>query len=159
KIPQRVLQTLGRNTRLIALFRNPVDRAVSAYIHHMMKGRINPGSERTGQFRRFGIVHIGYYHRHLLEWLKLFPIENFFFYCYEQAAQNKRLFYSEVLKFLGVRDFDTVPADSRAQFFLDYRRVGDRVIDNKDQKIIIDESDISFLRKVYAEDVSALARI
>jgi hypothetical protein len=43
--PARRIQRFDREMRLIAVLRNPVDRALSAFVHHMKRDRISPDTD------------------------------------------------------------------------------------------------------------------
>lgn len=76
-IPRRVYQTLGADTRLILTLRNPLQRAVSAYFHHLAWGAIAPDQPLLAAGHFMGLIDMGFYAAHLANWLAVFPLENF----------------------------------------------------------------------------------
>lgn len=71
-IPQSVARVLGRDIRLILSLRHPVARAISAYGHHGVRGRIAPTQTLIDVVGRLGIGDIGLYDRHLAAWEEVF---------------------------------------------------------------------------------------
>lgn len=70
--------------RLILMLRNPVERAVSAWFHHIRKRRISPRTRFRDAWGKLGIRNMGFYHRNLVEWMKLYPKERFLVLIFEQ---------------------------------------------------------------------------
>lgn len=67
RVAERVYETLGP-VALIAILRNPVDRARSAFVHHVDRGRVEPGADFLAHVRScppdadpLGIVSGGWY--------------------------------------------------------------------------------------------------
>ena len=171
KIPERIKETLGEDLKLIVMLRNPVDRAISAYVHHASKGRLDPEGDRLQSFMRFGIAHIGFYYSHICHWLKYFPKEKFKFYCYEDVNENKSAFYQSIYRFLGISLPNNIPIDEPQQFFAKYRRdpEGVRVIDVVKKSaqatsltaglLIADAKHIDYLRELYTAEVAKLRKL
>lgn len=75
----RIASTLP-NIRLIALLRDPVDRAISAYNHHLCRGRFPPHvsmehilfGDHQSLGRRHGLLTMGHYDEHLRDYLEVF---------------------------------------------------------------------------------------
>lgn len=61
------------DAELIVSFRDPVDRYESAYIHHMMVGRIPYVEEITELSDYMGMTTLGNYATHLRHWRRYFP--------------------------------------------------------------------------------------
>ena len=102
-IPGRVRDTLGEDVRLVLSLRDPVERAVSAYLHHIAFGDLDPavGLLDAGDF--IGLLDIGFYAAHLRNWLRHFPREKFLVLGFEQdivARPHDAL--RRVFGFLGV---------------------------------------------------------
>ena len=74
-IPRAVRSILGGNVKLILSLRNPVHRAVSAYLHHFRMGRVPYSKDLLTAGRSHGILDIGFYRRHFLAWHKIFGSE------------------------------------------------------------------------------------
>lgn len=92
--------------QLIVCLRNPVDRAISAYYHHIRNGRIKPKQRITDVAECYGIESMGYYDDHLSNWMKYFSFENFLFVIYEDDIQDekKKATLKKVFKHIGVND-------------------------------------------------------
>ncbi|MFL6021612.1 MAG: sulfotransferase family protein [Gaiellaceae bacterium] len=122
--PQRVAQLLP-NARLIALLRNPVDRAFSHYQHEVSLGRepltFEQAIEREetrmrGELERmladpayfsepwwnYTYVARGRYAEQLARWFEAFPREQLLVLLTEELAQDTPAAYRRVLDFLGV---------------------------------------------------------
>jgi hypothetical protein len=90
--------------KLILCLRNPVDRAVSAYYHHIRMRRISPNSRILDVKDRYGIVSMGFYDVHLSRWLEVFPLDQFLILFYEDIVRNKEQTLRRVYRFIGVDD-------------------------------------------------------
>ncbi len=107
------------DVKLIALLRNPVDRA---YSHHQMEFRrgkeeltfedaIEREAERlgdsdpdiaSGNWRRFSYVSRGIYVEQMARWLSVFPREQFLVIKSEEFAREPERHFAQVLDFLGL---------------------------------------------------------
>jgi hypothetical protein len=107
--------------RLIAVLRNPVERAYSAYLRKVSTGRETLGfsealeeeEERIQnnwapgwQYRR-----VGFYHAHLTRYYELFGHEQIRVYLYEELDRNPTGVTQNIFRFLGV-DHTFVPDTS-----------------------------------------------
>lgn len=91
--------------KLIVSLRNPVDRAVSAYFHHIRARRIPPHSRILNVKDKYGIVSMGFYSKHLEKWLEFFKPDQFLILIYEDdIVKNKEQTLRRVYKFIGVDD-------------------------------------------------------
>ncbi len=91
--------------QLVAMLRHPVERAVSAFFHHIRKGRLHPRDRLREVGDRFGIVDIGFYARHLSRWLDLFDPDRLLVIVYEDAVQHERAAtVARVFRHIGVSD-------------------------------------------------------
>ncbi len=76
KIPNQIRETLGKDTKLILILRNPVERAISAYFHHAKMGRLthkgNFFSEDANKSVIKNIIDMGCYSKHLEFWREKF---------------------------------------------------------------------------------------
>ena len=76
------------DVRLIALLRDPVERAVSGYYHNIRKGRISPRVSFSEALRRNpSLVERGRYDIHLDRWFDLFPRNAFLLLVYEEDVK------------------------------------------------------------------------
>lgn len=76
-IPQRIRERLGSNLKLLLCLRDPVDRALSAFIHYLRTGEINLRTPFMQAAAGNGIIDIGFYAAHLAAWLNEFGREQF----------------------------------------------------------------------------------
>ncbi len=110
--PGRIQATLGYEVKLIASLRHPVDRAYSAFWHHMRRGRLPADADFRTVFQqegdRFGLRSRGYYFTHLSRYLEYFPRENLWILIYEEIKRDPLKAISDCLEFLGV-DSQFVP--------------------------------------------------
>ncbi|MCW8925609.1 MAG: sulfotransferase domain-containing protein [Xanthomonadales bacterium] len=116
-LPKRVRETLGDNTRLVLSLRDPVERAVSAFIHHIALGDLDPESSLLDAGDFSGIIDIGFYAVHLQNWLRYFPLRQFLLLDFERditlqpAATLRRVF-----GFLGVESSLQIPGCEKPVF-------------------------------------------
>jgi len=108
-------------TRLIVLFRNPVDRAYSNYLHGRRVGarraqrpfaeiideqvdHYNPADFDTSgsSHVHFGYVHPGCYMTHLKHWLKYFPREQIKIIISDDMFRDTQGALNEMFEFVGV---------------------------------------------------------
>ncbi|MFB6273714.1 MAG: sulfotransferase domain-containing protein [Salinibacter sp.] len=88
---KHVAETLP-DVRLIAILRDPVARALSAYNHHMGRGRLPPHvsmdrilfGEYQSLCRRHGILTMGEYDRHLRDYLSVFDRDQILILIFEE---------------------------------------------------------------------------
>jgi hypothetical protein len=174
-IPGRVKHALGEEVRFLLSLRDPVERAVSAYLHHIAFGDLDPavGLLDAGGFA--GLLDIGFYAAHLRNWLRYFPRENFLVLDFEHdvVAQPHRTLQS-VFEFLGV-DAGWQQGDAAQPVFEGPERVwvedevwvpaGDypdglsdeiRQINARPYRRLVDRSTIDTLREIYAADQAGL---
>lgn len=166
-IPARIRDVLGPHIKLIVILRNPVDRAISAVVHHASKGRIDLVHDDLLQvFRRFGIAHIGFYASHIEHWFRHFPRDRFRFFGLEQARANTTEFYGSIFDFLGVKPLETVSAEQSFQFAARYQRRETGVVIEQvpgknrafftEGMTLLNPEDIAVLRAYYRDDVLRL---
>ena len=101
------------DSRIIALLRQPADRAYSAY-HFLRQKQVEPcpsfEDAMADQARRraegwaphYLYEWYGYYHAHLQPWLGLFPRERIRVFLYEDWRQEPQRMLSELFRFLEV---------------------------------------------------------
>jgi hypothetical protein len=117
--PERILKTIGKNVKLIFMFREPVVRAFSEYQHNSRRGlldeptfeqplekeRKRKGSEPFDK-RYFSFIQRGKDTDQVEEFLKFFSKEQMLFNRFKEAfIDNKRRCIAEVLEFLGVGEY------------------------------------------------------
>jgi hypothetical protein len=96
--PKRVIKHIP-NAKIIVLFRNPVDRAVSAYFHQMKVGfipvkKIEKGFRNLlkGKYNKYPraeeIITFRYYYKHLKKYLKYFKRKIILVLYYDNLKSN-----------------------------------------------------------------------
>ncbi len=112
KVARRIDQTLP-DVRLIAVLRNPVDRARSAMLHHIKRERIPRSADLLDLARHsvendnLGIVPGGWYARSLEPYQQLFG-DRLLVVLHDDVADDPRGVYLRSLGHIGVSD-DFVP--------------------------------------------------
>jgi len=114
-IPQLV-HAYRPSMKLIVSLRDPVERAVSAYYHHLGRRRYSPAKSITEVGARYGIVSMGFYYSQLVEWLQWFDFSQMLVLIYEQdiAGDPMRAIRS-LYRFLHV-DEDFRPAVTERRY-------------------------------------------
>jgi hypothetical protein len=95
--------------KLVSSLRDPVDRAVSAYFHHIYTGRISPRSSILDHAHRFGIFSMGLYACSLRAWFDHFdPAKNLILIYEEDIKPDaaKQRTAAHLFKHLGVAPFE-----------------------------------------------------
>jgi hypothetical protein len=102
------------DARLIAVLREPIARAVSAYFHQMRFGFIPPqplnegfrkllsGNYATAYPRSAEIIDFGFYHRHLRRFLDLFSDEQLLLFLHEDVQSTAASAIERTFAFVGV---------------------------------------------------------
>lgn len=166
--------------RLIVCLRDPVDRAVSAYFHHIKTGRLSPDVSFADALRqRPGMRDFGRYGTQLDAWLARFPIERYLVLVYEEdirpdAAKPDTL--RRTFEHIGVDPTFTpqdisVPRNARLSDFEMRRRhasgakrwlmsrVPERMRDSDRWAITVAEEERQALAADYAPEVARLEEI
>lgn len=105
-IPERVFERLGQPF-IVVLLRDPVDRAVSAYVHHLYHGRISEGTRIIDADPALGILDMGHYKRHLEAWVNVFGQQRLRILFYEDISSVPHAVANKALRGTGVSLVDT----------------------------------------------------
>jgi hypothetical protein len=118
-VPERIFKSLGKDLRLIFVFRNPVDRAYSQYLMNVRREfetetfevgiRLEKTRSKKGLLDKlhFGYLDRGYYATQLRRYLEYFPMENMFFVLFEEDILNNiHQTIKNILNFLNVEVMD-----------------------------------------------------
>ena len=106
-IPESVRRFLGPDLKLIVSLRDPVERAVSAYLHHIAHGAVSPEDTIESIEVPLGIIDMGFYGAHLENWLEYYPADQIMLINGLPHGQHAgRVCLNEITAFLGV---DTLP--------------------------------------------------
>lgn len=130
-VPQRIAMHIP-GIKLIALLRNPVDRAYSHFLHSKRMNleplesfeeaialefdRINDGKRKltsgligeSNTYRNFSYLSRGFYYEQISHWLNYFPLEQFCFIKSEEMFDDPMKAYSRVCRFLEIPIMDNV---------------------------------------------------
>jgi hypothetical protein len=163
-IPKRIREELGNNIKLLLCLRDPVDRALSAFIHYAKHQEIGFDQDFFDCAWYNGIIDIGFYAQHLENWLGYFDLDQFLILNFEKdilGGPAKSL--QQIFAFLGVatgfqsrlqslKIFPGLPRVWRGQelFVTDVNGVQHR---------IANVQTIRELRDIYQADVAQLDRI
>ena len=119
--PERI-QALLPHARLVAVLRQPADRAFSHYMMHRRDGReplsfedaLRAEPQRLAANWYYGRYRLaGYYHRHLSRYYELFPREQIRVYLYDDLVRDAAALLRDIFRFLGVDDGVTVDTSVR----------------------------------------------
>lgn len=106
-IPESVHSLLGDEMQFIVSLRNPAERAVSAYLHHIVHGAVTPSQKLLDINEPLGIVDMGFFGAHLRNWLKVYPAGRFLVLRDLPSDRNSAsALMSGTLAFLGLDAFD-----------------------------------------------------
>jgi len=98
-IPKTVADTLGTETKIIIILRDPVERAISAYLHHISMGSLHPGWPIFSAPANLGLLAIGFFGQHLKQWLAYFPAESIYVEM-RSIKQDHQQILSDICTFL-----------------------------------------------------------
>jgi hypothetical protein len=103
------------HVKLIACLRNPVDRAISAFHHQVLRGRIAPWTRiRDSEFiNDWGFVSKGRYSEQLKVWTATFPKDRLMTLVYEEEIrpdEAKLTTANRVFEFLGLEQVEAYDA-------------------------------------------------
>jgi hypothetical protein len=106
RIPESVHAFLGDDTQFIISLRNPVQRTVSAYLHHISHGAVSPEQKLLEINEPLGIVDMGFFGIHLQNWLQVYPASQFLVLRDLPSDRNSAdSLMAGTLRFLGVAAF------------------------------------------------------
>jgi len=100
--PENVLRLLGPDVKLLVVLRDPVKRAMSAYLHHLRQRRIRSEIPFLESGRRLGIIHRGFYGAHLQRWFEVFPRSTYKILVFERAIRDSDAAFAQVYQHIGV---------------------------------------------------------
>jgi len=161
-IPKRVYNLLGQNIKLIVLLRNPVFRAISGYFHHVETNKINIGDSILEVGKRFGIIQMGFYSKHLCNWMEYYPLSSFNITMYEKAITDKNEYLKDIFQFLNVdKTFEPSAINKARNKKISYQITSEGVSVFKGEKKVkaITLDDIKILYEIYQEDMEQLEKL
>lgn len=101
------------DAKFIVLLRDPIERAISAYMHHVVRGRFNYHHSIDDHFIELiespvsiaGIIEFGLYLRQLKIYFSHFPKENFLILLFErELSGNPAEALSKIMAFLELKE-------------------------------------------------------
>jgi hypothetical protein len=105
-VSERMRQTVP-DVRLVAILRNPIDRAQSALVHHVHGGRLEPGARLLEVVRRtppekdkLGLVAGGWYAKSLAPYYDRFG-DQLLVLLHDDARRDPRATYEDALAHIG----------------------------------------------------------
>lgn len=109
--PKRIKHYIP-NSKLIAILRNPVDRAYSNYQHYRTVNREPLASfsqaikaeefrMRENWYKSYLYIDAGYYSKQILNYLNYFPIQQFKFFLFEDLNDSSAI-AKDIFTFIGV---------------------------------------------------------
>ena len=113
-VAERIRAALGPEVKIIVSFRHPVQRAISAYLHHWRKGRLKGDEKLSDVAERHGIEAFGHYREHTRGWLSAFPRDNFIFTSLDEIESNPDECLRNICRALGF-DWSGVRGMNKAQ--------------------------------------------
>src|SRR5436853_3546768 len=84
--PKRIRDELGRDVRVLVCLRDPIDRAVSSWMHHRKHGYTGAFDEATSAFP--DILEHGDYGTNLLPWFDVFEPDRIVVTIFDDLATN-----------------------------------------------------------------------
>lgn len=97
---ERARQLLGRNTKILYIVRNPVDRTISHFHHGYAKGQFElPMEDAFRKDRR--LITISQYAMQIEPWVESFGWENILVIIFEDYVRDRGRFILELAPFLG----------------------------------------------------------
>ena len=128
EVPERIKAHLP-DAKLIAVLRNPIDRAISAYFHNINYGFIPPLDLETGMRRLIfepsfsskykrapEIIEFGYYHKYLSKYSQYMKNGQLLIFLHEDIVSKPLESVQRAYNFLGVsQDFIPSSLNSRPQ--------------------------------------------
>ncbi|MDH5507920.1 MAG: sulfotransferase domain-containing protein, partial [Anaerolineae bacterium] len=93
------------NLKLIAVLREPAERAFSNYLDLVHRGVIDDIDFLEGLKRREDIEGMGYYYKQLMRYYALFPQTHIKVMLFDDLKRDNKGFLREIEDFLGVREY------------------------------------------------------
>lgn len=108
---RNIFEKFGKNVKIIAILRNPVDRAYSQFLHHRRDGFEKSTNfkdvffskeESSGEGPFWNYKEMGYYAKQLKSYYELFNKEAIHVVQYEEFRNNRESVISEIFDFIGL---------------------------------------------------------
>jgi hypothetical protein len=123
KAPYRIKHHIP-NVKLIAILRNPIDRAYSHFLHHRLLGYENLGDfreainaeeerERNGWSPFWFYRKMGLYSEQIARYLSLFRSDQIRVFLFEDLQQNPKSLFKDIAQFLDIDGRLVIKAPAR----------------------------------------------
>ncbi len=97
-----IRQHLGSEMNFIVMLRHPVQRSISAYLHHIVHGSLNSGCSIIDAPKELGLISMSRYSLHLRHWQEDYPANQLLILPAPDAL-NTASILSETNRFLSLR--------------------------------------------------------
>ena len=101
RTPERIM-TYNPDIKIVAMLRDPVQRAYSNHLHEVIKGHIGPLTFAEGMRNNTVYVEQGRYHKHLSHWLSIVPKEQMLVMLAEDVRADPEGSINTLYRFVGV---------------------------------------------------------
>lgn len=165
EIPSTVKHYLGEELKLIVTLRNPVTRVVSAYLHYLVMGEIDPETDFEQAMTYGGVVDMGFYARHLRNWLEYYPLRQIKVLVLESDIQAQPVdTLNGVFQFLSVPEHVFAEESVQQTVYPGTRRlINDKGVfisdDKQNWRKVISADWLQHLNSVFLDDVKDLDTI
>lgn len=102
-ITRSVKKTFGANIKLIVLLRDPVQRSISAYLHHIGMRSLDANVGLLDAPEKLGIIAQSCYGNNLRHWRNAYSDENIMLLP-APATDNHQFILDQALSFLGLKE-------------------------------------------------------
>jgi hypothetical protein len=156
----QVRKLLGDDLDLLLCLRNPVDRAVSAFLHHISNGDLDPERNLLEVGQYIGTIDMGFYSLHLENWLRHFSRRQIFCVLLDDILDGPVQVVKSVLNFLGLEDLDDQHESYGDIVFPGLPRIyaddGVYIDVEGEAKLVVSADTLDTLKEMYRPDVVRL---
>lgn len=105
RVPERAVEVLGKELKIIYIVRDPVDRIVSHHAHALSNENISPDINEAVRARS-EFIEYSRYAMQIDAWLQYFKPGNIRIVHFETYSRDRRSIINDIVKFLGLPHFD-----------------------------------------------------
>jgi len=154
-----VKSQLGDNLKVLVSLRHPVRRAISAFFHHVKRGRITGSVSLSSYYKKFGLLDIGFYDDHLNEWLKAYPKEQILSLIMERDIfHNPKGTLAKACEFLGVSSNVEIDLNRKSNVGLKIIWEDGIVRANIENSPYITAEEIEYMLDIFKNDMNKLRK-
>ena len=113
RVRERFNRFLPETPKMIICLRQPVDKAVSFYIHNWRRGRYSPGStleDANDLGVELSPFLTSLYAESIAAWMNGYPNDSFLFMKFDDLVEDPKAFVRQATDFLGIEPMKSVPA-------------------------------------------------